>query len=85
MDIIVYPTVGKSMDKEQWTHSPEYTRENMRMSLKALNTKKVDMWYLQGPDRTTPYIDTLWEVKNLYNEGCFDRFAIPNYMAWEAA
>ena len=27
--------------------------------LKALNAKKVDMWYLHGPDRMTPYVDIL--------------------------
>lgn len=57
----------------------------MKRSLKALNAKKVNMWYLHGPDRTTPYIDTLHEVNNLYKEGCFDKFAISNYMAWEVA
>lgn len=57
----------------------------MRLSLKALNAKKVDMWYLHGPDRTTPYIDTLREVNKLHQEGCFDKFAISNYMAWEVA
>ncbi|KAK4695495.1 aflatoxin B1 aldehyde reductase, partial [Lecanoromycetidae sp. Uapishka_2] len=85
MDTKFYPTVGKGMDKEHWTHSPEHIRENMRLSLKALNAKKIDMWYLHGPDRTTPYIDTLREVNNLYKEGCFDKFAISNYMSWEVA
>ncbi len=73
------------MDKEQWTHSPEHDRENMRLSLKALNVKKVGMRYLHGLDPTTPYIDTLREVNNLYKEGCFDKLAILDYMAWEAA
>ena len=85
MDTKFYPTVGRNMDKEQWTHRPEHLRENLQRSLKALNAKKVDMWYLHGPDRTTPYIDTLREVNELHKQGYFDRFAISNYMAWEVA
>ena len=60
-------------------------RENLKRSLKALNADKVDMWYLHGSDRTTPYIDTLRKVNNLHKEGYFDKFAISNYMAWEVA
>ena len=82
MDTKFYPTVGHAMDKDQWTHRPEHLRENLKRSLKALNADKVDMWYLHGPDRTTPYIDTLREVNNLHKEGYFDKFAISNYMAW---
>jgi len=85
MDTKFYPTVGRSMDQSQWTHRPEHLRENLRRSLRALNCKKIDMWYLHGPDRTTPYIDTLREVNNLHQEGLFDRFGISNYMAWEVA
>ena len=85
MDTKFYPTVGRGMDTDQWTHRPEHLKENLKRSLKALNAKKVDMWYLHGPDRTTPYIDTLREVNNLHKEGYFDKFAISNYMAWEVA
>ena len=85
MDTKFYPTMGRGMDKDQWTHRPEHLRENLKRSLKALNAKKLDMWYLHGPDRTTPYIDTLREVNNLHKEGYFEKFAISNYMAWEVA
>jgi len=85
MDTKFYPTVGRNMNQEQWTHRPEHLRENLQRSLNALNAKKIDMWYLHGPDRTTPYIDTIREVIILYNEGLFDKFAISNYMAWEVA
>jgi aflatoxin B1 aldehyde reductase len=54
-------------------------------SLKALRTSKIDLWYLHGPDRSTPYEDTLREVNNLHEEGFFKRFGISNYMAWEVA
>ena len=40
------------------------------------------MWYLHGPDRTTPYEETLRAVNELYKEGKFKRFGISNYMAY---
>jgi len=85
MDTKYYPTVGRGMPGEEWSHKPEHLRENLMRSLKALKADKVDMWYLHGPDRTTPYEDTLREVDKLHKEGYFTRFAISNYMAWEVA
>ncbi|KAI0753611.1 Aldo/keto reductase [Fomes fomentarius] len=67
------------------THSPEDLRKHLDVSLKALNTDSIDMWYLHGPDRTTPFEDTLKGVNDLYKEGKFKRFGISNYMAWEVA
>ena len=61
MDTKYYPTVGRGMGEEQ-SHSPEDVRRNFMDSLTALKVDKVDMWYLHGPDRTTPYEDTLREV-----------------------
>ena len=40
------------------------------------------MWYLHGPDRTTPYEVTLKAVNDLYKEGKFKRFGISNYMSY---
>ncbi|MCJ1279183.1 hypothetical protein MMC21_007007 [Puttea exsequens] len=80
-----YPTVGKGLDDKNWSHSPEHIRENMALSLKALNSGKVHMWYLHAPDRTTPFKVTLREVNEQYKQGRFDVFAISNYMSWEVA
>ncbi|KAF2102305.1 Aldo/keto reductase [Rhizodiscina lignyota] len=66
-------------------HSPEHLRRGLEMSLKALKTDKIDMWYLHAPDRNTPYEVTLREVNALHKEGKFDRFGISNFMAWEVA
>jgi len=85
MDTKYYPTVGRGMDTNNWTHNPEHLRENLLRSLKALNTDRIHMWYLHAPDRTTPYIDTLREVNKLHQEGHFEKFAISNYQAWEVA
>ncbi|OCH95583.1 Aldo/keto reductase [Obba rivulosa] len=67
------------------THSPEDLRKYLEISLKALDTDKLDMWYLHGPDRTTPYEVTLKAVNDLHREGKFERFGISNYMSWEVA
>ena len=85
MDTKFYPTAGRGMPGTQTTHKPADLRENLMASLKALKCEHVDMWYLHGPDRTTPYAETLEAVDQLYREGYFKRFAISNYMAWEVA
>ena len=90
MDTKFYPTAGRQMSKSDapeggWTHNPEHLRRNLMTSLKALKADKIDMWYLHGPDRTTPYEVTMRAVNDLYKEGYFTRFAISNYQAWEVA
>ncbi|KAI0776653.1 Aldo/keto reductase [Trametes elegans] len=60
-------------------------RKWLDVSLKALQTDSIDMWYLHGPDRTTPYEETLRGVNELYKEGKFKCFGISNYMSWEVA
>ncbi|THG98238.1 hypothetical protein EW026_g3918 [Hermanssonia centrifuga] len=67
------------------SHKPEDLRLYLDVSLKALKADKIDMWYLHGPDRTTPFEDTLKGVNDLYKEGKFERFGISNFMAWEVA
>jgi aflatoxin B1 aldehyde reductase len=86
MDTKLYPNAGGAMDKgEQYTHQPSDVRRGLLDSLKALKSKKIDMFYLHGPDRKTPFEDTLREVNELYKEGLFERFGISNYMSWEVA
>lgn len=67
------------------THSSEDLRNYLSISLRALNTDQLEIWYLHAPDRTTPYEVTLKAVNDLYKEGKFKRFGISNYMAWEVA
>jgi aflatoxin B1 aldehyde reductase len=87
MDTKLYPNKGKGMGETtaQYSHSPEDLRRGLLASLKALKTEKIDMWYLHGPDRSTPYEDTLREVNNLHKEGYFSRFGISNFQSWEVA
>jgi len=83
----LYPTVVvEGVPKEvAVAHSPEDIRKNVETSLEALKTDQLELWYLHGPDRTTPYEVTLKAVNGLYKEGKFRRFGISNYMAWEVA
>ncbi|RYP79003.1 hypothetical protein DL769_003076 [Monosporascus sp. CRB-8-3] len=86
MDTKLYPSEGKNMGElsvVSYSHRPEDVRRGLMESLKALNAKKIDMWYLHGPDRKTPFEDTLREVDKLHREGYFSRLGISNYMSWE--
>ncbi|EKM52789.1 uncharacterized protein PHACADRAFT_212001 [Phanerochaete carnosa HHB-10118-sp] len=67
------------------THREEDLRKYLDTSLKALKTDTLDVWYLHGPDRSTPYEVTMKAVDRLYREGKFKRFGISNYMSWEVA
>lgn len=66
-------------------HSPESIRKNLKISLEALKAQRIDMFYLHAPDRTVPFELTLKAVDELYREGCFKRFGLSNFAAWEVA
>ncbi|KAF9891127.1 hypothetical protein FE257_005063 [Aspergillus nanangensis] len=86
MDTKLYPSANRSMSlANTYTHTPEDIRRGLLDSLKALQTDKIDMFYLHAPDRNTPFEDTLREVNNLHNEGYFARLGVSNYMSWEVA
>jgi aflatoxin B1 aldehyde reductase len=86
MDTKLYPNANSSMQSHGvYTHKPEDIRRGLIDSLEALNCTKVDLFYLHGPDRKTPFKDTLREVNQLYEEGRFNRFGLSNYMSWEVA
>lgn len=86
MDTKLYPTsVRPALAKDVYSHNAKDLRAGLMASLKALNTDKLDLWYLHGPDRATPFKETLSEVNKLYEEGYFKRFGISNYQTWEVA
>ncbi|EPQ59936.1 hypothetical protein GLOTRDRAFT_125189 [Gloeophyllum trabeum ATCC 11539] len=66
------------------SHSPEDLRKHLQDSLMALKTNKINLFYLHGPDRRTPYEVTLKAVDELYKEGLFAQFGISNYMSHTA-
>ena len=79
MDTKLYPTAARpGISKELYSHSPEDLRAGLMASLKALKTEKLNMWYLHGPDRATPFEVTLRKVDKLHKEGYFERFGISN-------
>ncbi|KAF9548184.1 Aldo/keto reductase [Agrocybe pediades] len=75
-----YPALGLNI-----SHDEASIKKHLQDSLKALNVKTLDMWYLHGPDRTVPYEITLKAVNDAYKEGLFKKFGISNYTAWEVA
>ncbi|KAE8353483.1 NADP-dependent oxidoreductase domain-containing protein [Aspergillus coremiiformis] len=88
METKLYPSAGKhmgGMSVLSYRHTPEDLRRGLMESLKALGTEKIDMWYLHGPDRKTPFEETFREVNKLHQEGYFKRLGISNYMSWEVA
>ncbi|CAK5274710.1 unnamed protein product [Mycena citricolor] len=66
-------------------HSPESIRKFCQMSLDALKTEQVEMWYLHGPDHRNSFEDSLRAVNELYKEEKFKRLGISNYTAWGVA
>jgi aflatoxin B1 aldehyde reductase len=52
-------------------------------SLEALQTKKVDLYYLHAPDRQVPFAETLEAIDKAYKAGKFTRFGVSNYTAAE--
>ncbi|KAJ3904977.1 Aldo/keto reductase [Lentinula edodes] len=73
------------LSPEDIHHTYEDMKKHILLSLKALNTNQLEMWYLHAPDRTIPYEVTMKAVNDLYKEGYFKRFGISNYMAFEVA
>lgn len=82
METKLYPGPFKGV---KITHSKADLRKYIKLQLAALKTDKIDMWYLHGPDRTTPYEVTMQAVNELHQEGLFDRFGVSNFMSWEVA
>lgn len=66
-------------------HAPDVLRENVKESLKQLETDYVDIFYLHAPDRSVPFETTLETINELYKEGKFKQFGLSNYTAFEVA
>ncbi|RAL03718.1 aldo/keto reductase family protein [Aspergillus ibericus CBS 121593] len=81
----VNPALASSSPESIYHHTPADLRRGLMESLKALNVKKINTWYLHSPDRTVPFEETLREVNTLYQEGYFDRLGLSNYQSWEIA
>ncbi|TDL21944.1 Aldo/keto reductase [Rickenella mellea] len=66
-------------------HTAEGIREYYGRSLKSLKADKLDLFYLHGPDRNTPWEVTFKACDDLHKEGKFNKLGLSNYAAWEVA
>ncbi|KAG0258749.1 hypothetical protein DFQ27_004478 [Actinomortierella ambigua] len=62
--------------------APEKVKQSLLASLKALQTDKVQVFYLHAPDYATPIEETLKAVNELHQEGHFEELGLSNYPAY---
>nr|XP_056721454.1 aflatoxin B1 aldehyde reductase member 2 [Euleptes europaea] len=67
------------------TLKAESVCSQLETSLKRLQMKSVDLFYLHAPDHGTPVEETLQACDKLHKEGKFKEFGLSNYAAWEVA
>lgn len=65
------------------SQTPDKVHKSVEESLSALKTKKVHILYLHGPDRTTPFEQTLEAINEEYKKGRFEKFGLSNFTAEE--
>ena len=66
-------------------HRPEILEAKLEESLHELGTDCLDIYYLHGPDRTTPYAETFQALDRLYRAGKFKQLGLSNFSAFEVA
>ncbi len=49
----------------------------------SVTSPPIDIYYLHAPDHSTPIVETLRAVDELYREGAFRRFGLSNYSSWQ--
>jgi len=55
---------------------PEYLRQCVEMSLRRLQTERIDLYYLHRIDRTVPMLDQLAVLANMQDEGKIHRIGL---------
>ncbi|CAI6098986.1 unnamed protein product [Clonostachys chloroleuca] len=65
-----------SSEEAQITHSAQDLRKHLKEFLKALKTDSIDLWYLHGSDRSTPFEETLKACNELHRRGKFKRLGL---------
>lgn len=66
-------------------HCLQTLREQLDLSLRELGTDCVDIFYLHGPDRSTPFAIKFRALDELYSLGKFKRLGLSNFSAFEVA
>ncbi|PLB44237.1 Aldo/keto reductase [Aspergillus steynii IBT 23096] len=67
------------------THRPEILKEKLDESLRELGTDCIDIYYLHGPDRGTPWEETFATLEELHRQGKFKQIGLSNFSAFEVA
>jgi aryl-alcohol dehydrogenase-like predicted oxidoreductase len=62
--------------------SPKAIRHQAELSLRRLQTDRIDLYYLHQPDLATPMEDSLGAVGELVREGKVRSVGVSNYSAW---
>ncbi|KAL7947152.1 NADP-dependent oxidoreductase domain-containing protein [Trichoderma barbatum] len=83
--LVMDTKLAPKMPLHSYGHGPQELRQGLFHSLKSLRADKIHLFYLQGPERDTPYEETLQEINELHKEGYFSHFGISNLPAWEVA
>ena len=59
----------KIFPREPGQHEPEKLKATFKLSLNALGSIKIRVFYLHAPDRSVPFEDTLEALNDLHKEG----------------
>ncbi|KAI0312712.1 aflatoxin B1-aldehyde reductase, partial [Amylostereum chailletii] len=78
VDTKIYPSQPKAF-------ADPGIKELVAQSLKALAGTKIQTLYLQAPDRSTPFEETLSAINELHEAGHFELFGLSNFYSWEVA
>ena len=78
-----FSVATKAFPFKNGDHCGSKLRDQFEQSLKALNTSKVDLFYLHAPDYGTGFEETLETVNEFWKEGKFHRFGLSNYSSWQ--
>ncbi|KAJ6474480.1 aflatoxin B1-aldehyde reductase [Mycena vitilis] len=78
VDTKLYPLVAGD-------HSAAKLKAAYGKSVEVLRGVKIRVLYLQAPDRTTPWAETLQAIDGLHKEGKFEMFGLSNYKTYEVA
>ena len=73
--------------KVRYAENGGLTQRNIKRqidrSLKALQTDFLDIYYMHGPDRHTPFEETMYAMNDLIKAGRIRYIGVSNFAAWE--
>src|SRR5919197_1130049 len=72
------PASGGGIERDA---SPEWIRQGLEQSLRALGTDYIDLYQIHWPDPTTPFADTAAELSDLRRAGKIRHVGVSNFDA----